>query len=70
MTIRSCALKKSAGHNRRAVSRGASEIRYSSVSQIPWPDGAFDLVTAFETVYFWPDFVNDLITFFYETYPA
>ena len=51
---------KSAKHNRKAVARGASEIRCGSVSQIPWPDGAFDLVTAFETVYFWPDFVNDL----------
>jgi ubiquinone/menaquinone biosynthesis C-methylase UbiE len=53
-------VRKSARHNRGAVSRGASEIRCGSVSQIPWPDGAFDLVTAFETVYFWPDFVNDL----------
>jgi ubiquinone/menaquinone biosynthesis C-methylase UbiE len=53
-------VRKSARHNRKAVSRGAAEIRCGSVSQIPWPDGAFDLVTAFETVYFWPDFVNDL----------
>jgi ubiquinone/menaquinone biosynthesis C-methylase UbiE len=30
------------------------------VSQIPWEDGAFDLVTAFETVYFWPDFEGGL----------
>jgi ubiquinone/menaquinone biosynthesis C-methylase UbiE len=51
---------KSARHNRRAVSRGVSEIRCGSVSKIPWQDSAFDLVTAFETVYFWPDFVNDL----------
>jgi ubiquinone/menaquinone biosynthesis C-methylase UbiE len=27
---------------------------------IPWPDNTFDIVTAFETVYFWPDFVNGL----------
>ena len=53
-------VRKSVRHNRRAVSRGSSEIRCGSVSQIPWPEGTFDLVTAFETVYFWPDFVNDL----------
>jgi ubiquinone/menaquinone biosynthesis C-methylase UbiE len=30
------------------------------VSENPWPDNSFDIVTAFETVYFWPDFVHDL----------
>jgi ubiquinone/menaquinone biosynthesis C-methylase UbiE len=30
------------------------------VSENPWPDKTFDIVTAFETVYFWPDFVHDL----------
>ncbi|MDR3284843.1 MAG: class I SAM-dependent methyltransferase [Treponema sp.] len=39
---------------------GRTKIKEGSVSQIPWQDGEFDIVTAFETVYFWPDFVNDL----------
>ena len=31
-----------------------------SVSNLPFNDNSFDIVTGFETVYFWPDFVNDL----------
>jgi ubiquinone/menaquinone biosynthesis C-methylase UbiE len=46
--------------NRKAVRAGRSEIRLGSVSGNPWPDAAFDIVTAFETVYFWPDFAKDL----------
>lgn len=34
-------------------------IRQGSVSRLPYEDGAFDVVTAFETVYFWPDISND-----------
>jgi SAM-dependent methyltransferase len=51
---------KSVKINRKAVASGRSEIRAGSISKIPWADGGFDIVTAFETVYFWPDFVNDL----------
>jgi ubiquinone/menaquinone biosynthesis C-methylase UbiE len=46
--------------NFRAVLAGRAEIQQGSVSQNPWPDNTFDIVTAFETVYFWPDFLNDL----------
>jgi ubiquinone/menaquinone biosynthesis C-methylase UbiE len=46
--------------NRKAVREGRSDIRLGSVSKNPWPDNSFDIVTAFETVYFWPDFANDL----------
>jgi ubiquinone/menaquinone biosynthesis C-methylase UbiE len=46
--------------NRRAVREGRAEIRLGSVSRNPWPDNSFDIITAFETVYFWPDFANDL----------
>lgn len=30
-------------------------VRQGDVGALPYSDGAFDLVTAFETVYFWPD---------------
>jgi ubiquinone/menaquinone biosynthesis C-methylase UbiE len=46
--------------NRKAISAGRSDIRLGSVSEIPWPDNTFDIVTAFETVYFWPDFAKDI----------
>ncbi|MDR1616590.1 MAG: class I SAM-dependent methyltransferase [Syntrophomonadaceae bacterium] len=53
-------VRQSAKLNRKAVGIGRAEIRLGSVSENPWPDDTFDIVTAFETVYFWPDFVNDL----------
>jgi ubiquinone/menaquinone biosynthesis C-methylase UbiE len=53
-------VEKTKGLNRKAVRAGRSEIRLGSVSENPWPDNTFDIVTAFETVYFWPDFAKDL----------
>jgi SAM-dependent methyltransferase len=41
--------------NWKAIQAGRSEIKLGSVERIPWPDGSFDVATAFETVYFWPD---------------
>lgn len=36
------------------------EARVGGVSDIPYPDGEFDLVTAIETYFFWPDLANDI----------
>ncbi len=41
--------------NRAAVERGRCEIVCGSVAKLPFEDARFDLVTAFETVYFWPN---------------
>ena len=38
---------------------GRVEIRLGSVSQLPFADDVFDLVTAVETHYFWPDLAAD-----------
>jgi ubiquinone/menaquinone biosynthesis C-methylase UbiE len=46
--------------NARWIAMGRVEIRQGSVSQLPFPDGAFDLVTAVETMYFWPDLDADM----------
>ncbi|MEL4304986.1 class I SAM-dependent methyltransferase [Methanococcoides sp. LMO-2] len=46
--------------NRAAVESEHVTIIHSSVSELPFPDGMFDMVTAFETCYFWPDIVEDL----------
>jgi len=46
--------------NRELIEAGRVEIVKSGVSSLPFPDGEFDLVTAFETFHFWPDPVGDL----------
>ena len=46
--------------NRALVKQGRVEIKQGSVSDLPFPDGTFDLATAFETTMFWPSLVDDL----------
>jgi ubiquinone/menaquinone biosynthesis C-methylase UbiE len=46
--------------NADTVRAGRVEIREGSISQLPWPDDSFDLVTAVETHFFWPDLPGDL----------
>lgn len=46
--------------NARWIEVGRVEIRHSSVSQLPFADGMFDLVTAVETHFWWPDLPADL----------
>jgi ubiquinone/menaquinone biosynthesis C-methylase UbiE len=46
--------------NARWIDSGRVEIRSGSVSQLPFPDNTFDLITAVETHYFWPDLPADL----------
>jgi ubiquinone/menaquinone biosynthesis C-methylase UbiE len=53
-------VEKTTRLNRKAVRAGRAEIRLGSVSENPWPDNSFDVVTAFETIYFWPNFAGDL----------
>ena len=46
--------------NAEAVAEGRMDVRHASVSQMPFEDATFDLVTAAETHYYWPDLVRDL----------
>lgn len=46
--------------NARAIEAGRVDIRQGTVSQLPYADATFDVVTAVETHYYWPDLVNDL----------
>ena len=46
--------------NAELIKAGRVEIHEGSVSQLPFPDAKFDLVTAVETQYYWPDLVNDM----------
>ena len=40
--------------NAKAIAEGRCEIVQASVAQLPFGEEIFDLVTAFETIYFWP----------------
>jgi SAM-dependent methyltransferase len=46
--------------NSQMIAAGRVEIRQSTVSSLPFPDGTFDLVTAVETHYYWPNPPEDL----------
>jgi len=46
--------------NRHELSNGRVKIQHASVSQLPFADSTFDLVTAVETHYYWPDLVADM----------
>ena len=49
------AVKTARSVNRAAISSGRLRIVESSVENLPFRDGFFDVVTAFETTYFWPE---------------
>ena len=37
---------------------GRCEVLQASVAELPFDENSFDLVTAFETIYFWPGLVD------------
>lgn len=53
-------VEKTTKLNKKAIDEGRCEVIEGSVSNLPFDDGVFDIVTGFETVMFWPDIVNDL----------
>lgn len=48
-------VEKSRKVNRSAIEAGRCEVLQASVAQLSFDEAQFDLVTAFETVYFWPE---------------
>ena len=48
-------VSKSRKVNKEAEACGRADIREGSARSLPYGDGAFDVVTAFETVYYWPE---------------
>ena len=46
--------------NAALIAAGRVDIRRASVSQLPFENDTFDLVTAVETQYYWPDPANDM----------
>lgn len=53
-------VEKTSKLNKEFIDEGKVEVVEGSVSEMPFDDKTFDLVTGFETIYFWPDFINDL----------
>src|SRR5262249_21444560 len=50
----------SCARNAELIEQGRVQIHRASVSQLPFPDDQFDLVTAVETQYYWPDLPGDM----------
>lgn len=48
-------VEKSSNVNADAIGKGRCEIKEANVAALPFKDESFNLVTAFETIYFWPD---------------
>ena len=46
-------VETSRAFNVEAVEAGRLEVLQGEASSLPFPDGSFDVVTAFETVYYW-----------------
>jgi len=46
--------------NARWIEMDRVEVRQACVSQLPFQDGMFDLVTAVETHFWWPDLAADM----------
>jgi len=47
-------VEKAKAYNRDMIAAGRCDVRQGDASDLAFPDGAFYLATAFETVYFWP----------------
>ena len=47
-------VEKARAYNKAMIAAGRCTVQQGDVSDLRLPDGAFDLATAFETVYFWP----------------
>ncbi len=47
-------VEKAKEYNKDSVAAGRCSIQQGDVSELPLPEQAYDLATAFETVYFWP----------------
>ena len=46
--------------NARWIDLGRAEVHHASVSQLPFPDNMFDLVTGVETHFWWPNLPGDM----------
>ena len=47
-------VERARAYNREMIAAGRCDVKQGDASALAFPDGTFDLATAFETVYFWP----------------
>ena len=47
-------VQKAKQYNEKVITAGRCEVIQGNVARLPFEEEAFDLATAFETVYFWP----------------
>ena len=48
-------VKKAQKVNEKAIRAGRCDVLQANVMELPFDGHTFDIVTAFETIYFWPD---------------
>lgn len=46
--------------NSEVIDQGGLELHLASVEELPFDEGAFDMVTAMETYFFWPDLAKGI----------
>ena len=63
-------VEKSRKVNFKAIKEGRCEVLQASIAQLPFAEDTFDLVTAFETIYFWPGLVDCFREVYRVIYPA
>lgn len=51
-------VEKSKALNAAAVAAGRCAVVQCALPEMPFEDGRFDVVTAFETIYFWPEITD------------
>lgn len=51
-------VEKSRKVNAKAIQAGRCKVMQANVMELPFEPESFDLVTAFETIYFWPDLLQ------------
>ena len=54
----SVSVAKSSKVNSKAIEEGRCRVVEGNVADLPFGVATFDVVTAFETIYFWPDIVD------------
>lgn len=55
MDYSSVSVAKSSKVNAKAIAEGRCKVVEANATKLPFEDNSFDLITAFETIYFWPD---------------